>query len=227
VKAFIYVRVSTALQAKEGISMDAQEAKARAWAEANGYEVAAVFTDAGISGKRMKNRPGLQAALAAATSNRGSALISYSLSRIARSLPDALHISERLEKAGADLVSLTERIDTSSASGKMIFRILAVLAEFERDITSERIKETAKHKKSRGERFGQLPFGKRLELGRLIDDPQELALLEQMRQLKESGWSWQRIADHFNEQGILTKKGRRWSWANCRKIDLAAKRSAA
>jgi len=136
-KAVGYIRVSTAGQANEGVSLDAQGARIRAWCEANGYALTRILSDAGVSGKRADKRARLQAALSDACKLRG-ALVVYSLSRLARSTKDAIGIAERLDKAGADLVSLTERIDTTTAAGKMVFRMRAVLAEFERDLVSER-----------------------------------------------------------------------------------------
>jgi site-specific DNA recombinase len=65
-------------------------------------------------------------------------LVVYSLSRLTRSTTDILHVSELMEQRGVDLVSLTEKIDTISAAGKMVFRMLSVLNEFERDLVSER-----------------------------------------------------------------------------------------
>ena len=132
-----YVRVSAEGQASEGVSLDPQKARIEAWAAANGMQLAAVHVDAGISGAKTANRPALRAALAEAC-RRKAALVVYSLSRMARSTTDAIEIAACLEKAGADLVSLSEQIDTTSAAGKMIFRMLAVLAEFERDLISER-----------------------------------------------------------------------------------------
>jgi DNA invertase Pin-like site-specific DNA recombinase len=127
-RAIGYVRVSTAEQATEGVSLDAQRARIAAWARANDAELVDVFTDAGLSGGRADNRPGLQAALDRACSGQ-AALVVYSLSRLARSTRDAITISERLDTAGADLVSLSEKIDTTTAAGKMVFRMLAVLAD--------------------------------------------------------------------------------------------------
>src|SRR5438445_303625 len=135
--AIAYCRVSTELQAHEGVSLEVQQTRIRGWCEVNGYTLAGVHIDAGLSGSRADNRPALQAALGEACRTK-AALVVYSLSRLARSTKDAIAISERLAKSGADLVSLSERIDTTSASGKMIFRMLAVLAEFERDQISER-----------------------------------------------------------------------------------------
>ena len=153
-KAIGYIRVSTDGQATDGVSLEAQEAKIRAWGDLNGYEIVSIHVDAGLSGKRADNRPALQEALSRCA--KGSALVVYSLSRLARSTKDTLEIADRLAGTGADLVSLSERIDTTTASGKMVFRMLAVLAEFERDQVSERTRFAMAHKKGNGERVGSV-----------------------------------------------------------------------
>jgi site-specific DNA recombinase len=211
--ASIYLRVSTAGQAAEGVSLEAQEVRARSWAEANGYTVAGLHCDAGISGKRTENRPGLQTALAEVCRTRG-ALIVYSLSRLARSTKDAISIAERLEKAGADLVSLSEKIDTTSAAGKMLFRMLAVLAEFERDLISERTKGALAHMASQGRRVGEIPYGRRLADDglHLLEDPAELGILRMIRNLKKQGSTWAQVAEEMNRRSVVTKKGRPWTW---------------
>jgi len=110
-KAIGYLRVSTAGQATDGVSLDAQRERIEAWAKAHDFELLGIQRDAGISGGKASNRPGLQKALDLACKER-AALVVYSLSRLARSTRDALEISARLDKAGADLVSLSESIDT-------------------------------------------------------------------------------------------------------------------
>ena len=110
-QAIGYIRVSTEKQANEGVSLEAQEAKIVTWCKANGYELVKVYVDAGISGKRMDTRKELLAALASL--KKGMALVSYSLSRLARSTKDALAIGEAVAKKKADMVSLTEQIDLS------------------------------------------------------------------------------------------------------------------
>lgn len=218
--AIIYTRVSTAGQVEEGVSMEAQRARAVAWAQANGYQVAGSFSDAGISGKRTGNRPGLQSALTTVCGVRRNVLVVYSLSRLARSTKDAIAIAERLEKAGADLVSLTERIDTTTAAGKMMFRMLAVLAEFERDLVSERTKAALAHKSAKGERVGTVPFGFRLadDGVKLLADRGEQRTRSDLRSLRASGMSWRAVAENLNSRGILTKTGRLWTWQTARKI---------
>ncbi len=185
----------------------------------NSYEVAGVFIDAGISGSKTTNRPQLRAALDSVCHDSG-ALVVYSLSRLARSTKDALLISERLSKAGADLVSLSESIDTTTAAGKMVFRMLAVLAEFERDLISERTSAALAHKKSKGERVGQVPFGYDLAGDRvsLVRNRREQAVLGKLRRMRRAGWTWKRIAGELNARGIRTKSGKRWTLFNARKI---------
>lgn len=206
--AVVYVRVSTERQAQEGVSMEAQEAKCRAWCDALGYRIAGTFTDAGISGKRMDTRPGLLAALDNACREK-AALVVYSLSRLARSTRDALAISERLDKAGADLVSLTEKIDTTTAAGKMVFRMLAVLSEFERDLVSERTKAALSHKRSTGHKTGgEVPFGYTVtEDGRLIADEDEQEALSLIRELRGKGYTLRAICAELKRKGIHTKTG--------------------
>jgi DNA invertase Pin-like site-specific DNA recombinase len=202
-----YVRVSTERQASEGVSLEAQEARIRAWATAQGLELAAVHVDAGLSGGKAANRPGLQAALADACKRRAP-LVVYSLSRMARSTRDALTISERLDKAGADLVSLSESIDTTSAAGKMVFRMLAVLAEFERDLVSERTTSALAFKRRQGERIsGKIPYGYRLEAGRLVAVEEEQTAIRLMMKLRTDGLSLRAIAEEMERREIRRQNG--------------------
>ena len=205
-----YLRVSTAGQAVEGVSLEAQRERIAAWCAAQGASLAAadIHVDAGLSGKRADNRPALQAALDSVC-RVGGVLVVYSLSRLARSTRDTLAIAERLERSGADLVSLSESLDTTSAAGKMVFRLLAVLSEFERDLISEGTRLAGAHKRSRGERWGQVPYGRSLAAdGRsLVADAREAAALVTIRQLRAEGRSLRAIAGELTGRGIPTKNG--------------------
>jgi len=203
-----YVRVSTEDQASEGVSLDAQKARVAAWCLANDYQLTTVLVDAGLSGGRADNRPGLQSAIDQACKTK-SALIVYSLSRLARSTKDTIAIGEKLDKAGADLVSLSEKIDTTSAAGKMIFRMLAVMSEFEKDQISERTKMAMNHKKSCMERVGTIPFGFDLSGDgiALFENENEQATIKVIHELRARGLSLRDIAMELSEKNYLTKKG--------------------
>ena len=212
-EAVVYVRVSTAEQANEGVSLAAQTAKARAWCELNGVTIAATHTDAGLSGKRADNRPALQQALADVVSRRG-VLVVYSLSRLSRSTRDAITISEQLAKAGADLASLTEAIDTSTASGRAFFTIMAAMAQLEREQLGERTRAAMQHKKSKLERVGAVPFGFDLDDDgvHLTPNTQEQEIIGLIHQLRSEGYSLRAIADELTRRDIATKEGKRTSW---------------
>jgi site-specific DNA recombinase len=221
-EVIIYARVSTLDQATEGVSLETQRTRAGAWALANGYEVGQAFCDAGISAKRTTNRPQLRKALEAVCGERGRVLVVYSLSRLARSTKDAIAIAEQLAKAGADLVSLTEKLDTTTAAGRMMFKMLAVLAEFERDLISERTKAALAHKASKKQRIGEIPFGKRLagDKSTLLDDRREQGVIAEIWRLRARGLSWEAIAGELNRRRMAPKKRGAWSWQTARKIGL-------
>lgn len=221
-KAVGYVRVSTADQVTDGVSLDAQQERIRAWCVGNGYELIGIEVDAGLSGGRADNRPGLQEAIRVSCKNR-AALVVYSLSRLARSTKDMLGIADRLEHSHADLVSLTEKIDTTSAAGKMLFRILSVLAEFERDLISERTTAAMSHLRGQNRRIsGQVPFGSVLGEDRstLIPVEREQRVIREMHELQHSGQSLNAIARHLNGRGIQSKTGTSWSAKTVRGVLL-------
>ncbi len=209
-----YIRVSTSDQATGGVSLDAQHNRIRAFAAARGPldREPMIYCDEGISGKRADNRPGLADALKAACVP-GGILVVYSLSRLARSVRDTLTIAERIDKAGADLVSLSESIDTTSATGKMFFRLMAVLAEFERDLLSERTKGALDHKRSQGERVGQVPYGMRLAADgvHLEPHPGEAEVLAKVVAWASCGRTVAAITRELNDREVRAKHGGRWS----------------
>jgi len=206
-KAIGYCRVSTEDQVRHGISLDAQKAKIKAWAEVNDADLFAVHVDEGISGHRTSNRPGLQAAVADACREK-AALVVLSLSRLARNTKEALELSERLDKYGADLVSLSEKIDTSSASGKMIFRLLSVLAEFERDLVAERTKSAMAYARKQMRCIGNIPFGYDEVDGMLIENEAEQNTLLLMNALRSNNLSFRKIGKELEDRGIRTKTGK-------------------
>jgi site-specific DNA recombinase len=207
-QAIGYIRVSTQGQADDGVSLEAQKAKIEAWCLANDYSLVDMFVDAGISGKAMQNREGLQAALDVV--GKDVALVAYSMSRLSRSTKDMLVIADMLERRGADLVSLTEKIDTTSAAGKMVFKMLAVLNEFERDLVSERTKAALAHKKANGEKYASVPFGFKEIEGRLVEVEQEARVVAEILSMREQGHTLRAIAEEMNTRGIEGKRGGKW-----------------
>jgi site-specific DNA recombinase len=163
--------------------------------------------------------------MSASAGRRSSSIQPFS--SVARSTRDALTIAERLEKAGADLVSLSESIDTTSAAGKMVFRMLAVLAEFERDLISERTLSAMDHLRRQGRKVsGNVPFGfDEAEGGRLVPNEREQVVLSRIRSLRDAGASLRAIAAALAEAGTPTKSGLlTWTPATIRGVLLREER---
>lgn len=209
-KAVIYCRVSTNQQAQEGVSLEAQEAKTKAWCILHDYDVKNIYIE-NLSGKRADNRPELQAALN--DCSKGDALVFYSLSRLARSTKDTLEIAEKLKKKECNLVSVSENIDTTSAAGEMIFTMLAAMAQFERQQISERTSMALQHKKSIGEVVGRVPFGFDVQVidGKkmLIENEHEQAALKFANELRNKGESLHKIAAALEQNGFKAR-GKQW-----------------
>ncbi len=150
-------------------------------------------------------------------SRRGDALVFYSLSRLARSTKEAIAIAERLDKAGANLVSLSEKIDTTTAAGKMVFRMLAVLAEFERDLVSERTTAALAVKRSNGQRISRhIPFGFDLEGDgtTLVENEAEQAVILEIRAMRQAGQTLKQIAAALTDRKVPTKTGKSATWTH-------------
>lgn len=107
-------------------------------------------------------------------------------------------------------VSLSERIDTTTAAGKMVFRMLAVLNEFERDQISERTSAILQHKKSKLEAYSPTPYGYTRQGMILKPDPEEQQVITTIRRMRHKGRSLRRIAKFLNARRVPTKRGSRW-----------------
>lgn len=115
-----------------------------------------------ISGKNASNREILQQVLDFVRD--GDSLVITKLDRLARSVVDLGNIANTLSTKGVDLIVLEQDIDTSSASGKLMFHMIAAFAEFERDLINERCSEGREKAKEKGVKFGRKPSLKKTQV---------------------------------------------------------------
>ena len=139
-----YCRVSSDEQAAHGISIDAQHDILNGYAAMSQAPIE-IFEDAGFSGKNT-NRPALQRMLAVVRAGGVSSVVVWKLDRLSRSLRDTLAmIEDEFLPLGVSLVSVTESIDTSTPSGRMMLNLLASFAQLEREQDSDRVVMAHKH----------------------------------------------------------------------------------
>lgn len=213
IKAVAYCRVSTEEQAREGISLDNQQDKVRAYATVKDLELVEIITDAGISAKDLK-REGLQRVLSMLQSGEAQALIVFKLDRLTRSTKDLLTlVYDVLIPQNIALHSITETLDTTNANGRFFLTMLGAMATWEREIIIERTKEAMRHKKSVGEWCGRIPYGFKVNGKRLTENQDERILIRKAKRMRRSGKSIRAIAKELNVSIGLAHK---LTTANCK-----------
>lgn len=211
--AIAYIRVSTSRQAQEGMSLDAQRSRIEDWCRLNGHSLEVVYADEGVSGKRADNRPELQRALAHVC-RTGGVFVVYSLSRAGRSLDDLREISRRIDRAGAQFVSLTENIDTTSAVGRLVFTMIGAFAEFERELIAERVRGAMAYGRTQNKRQSRfVPMGWKMsgDGKSLVEDDAEQAVVRRVVSHAGSGLGAKAIYSRLVADGIVGRNGRPWS----------------
>lgn len=148
-RAAIYARVSTSEQ-----SVDPQLMALRAHAAARSFEVTEEYADQGESGST-RQRPALGRLQRAARRRHFDVLLTVRLDRLARSVRHLTELAAELEALGIDLVVLDQSIDTTTPSGKLLFHVLAAVAEFELDLIRERTRAGVAAARRRGKRIGR------------------------------------------------------------------------
>jgi DNA invertase Pin-like site-specific DNA recombinase len=189
-----------------------------------GFDVLATYEDRAISGKNITEREGFQAALAKVLTMRDDGiLVVYNMSRMARSTIDAINICNRLHKAHCDLAMITEQVDTSTPMGRYVFKMMAALAEFNREATSEETSLRLRHMQKNGIKVSRLPpygwhedpFNKK----RLIPDSHEQGILDLILKLNtRDGLNAWDIQKELNRRNLKTRTGGEWGHSTIYKI---------
>jgi len=203
-----YARVSTEQQADHGVSLEAQREKITAYAKLYDLELIDLIIDAGASAKTL-NRPGLQQAFALLTSGKAEALLVTKLDRLTRSVKDLGNLIDWYFTRYA-LMSVSDQIDTSTASGRLVLNILASISQWERETIGERTKEALQHKKHQRQRISRhVPYGARLATDgiTLEANPSEQTVITAAKAYAAAGLSLRQIAQRLATDGHLSRTG--------------------
>jgi DNA invertase Pin-like site-specific DNA recombinase len=211
--AYCYARVSTQMQAEDGMSLGAQEKQLIAAAEAAGYD-AVILREEGRSGKNIQGRPMLTKALADLDSGKAQALYVTRLDRLARSTRDFLSIVDRSHKHEWRLALLDLGLDTATYQGRFVVTVMAAMAEMERGMISLRQKDVHQDRRDRGKVWGVDIGPKSI----VAEDIKQRIILE-----KNSGKSYHAIARDLNKDEIPTSlSGKQWYASTIRHLFLKA-----
>jgi len=213
-QAIAYLRVSTEEQAEHGVSLDAQEAKVRAYCALHDLALANILVDAGVSaGKSLGTRPGGSEVLDAVRAGTVDCVVAIKLDRLFRNAGDCLTTVEAWEKKSVALHLVDmggSSVDTSTAMGKFMLTVMAGVAEMERNLTRERTRTALQHKRSRRERTGAIPYGWQLDTDgvHLVPVDAEQAVITEARKLRNAGLSLRAVARELAQRGLTSRKGK-------------------
>lgn len=212
-----YIRVSTEVQAEEGVSLAAQREKLQAYAIAADLELVAIHEDAGVSAKTLA-RPGLQAALADLREGRADGVLVAKLDRLTRSVRDLGALLDGYFATRFALLSIADSFDTRSAAGRMVLNIMTSVAQWEREAIGERTADALRHLKTQGVRLGGEALGWRRTPAKDGDgrhlwvvDLEEQSTAVRVRELRATGLSLRAICQRLAVEGRKTKRGGTWA----------------
>jgi putative DNA-invertase from lambdoid prophage Rac len=218
-RVFGYARVSTDKQSSEGVSLDEQEKRITARCAENGWQLQTIFVDAGVSGSvPLGKRP--QGARLLAALRPGDVIVSSRMDRCFRSAFDALSTIEgfKRRKIGLWLLDLGGDVSGNGIS-ELIVTVLAAVAQFERTLISERIRDAKRHlRRANKHQGGKRPFGfqygEATGAGRardLVPDAEEQAAIAEIAALRAAGKSLEGIKDAMRERGHAICKKTVWN----------------
>lgn len=211
--AGIYVRIST--DRPEETSTSTQEQRCREYATSRGWHIAEVYIDRGRSAfKTNGKRPALDRLMADVESGIIDVVVVWKLDRWSRSAADWYRLWDRLTRAGCEWASVTDSFDTTTAMGEAMVGVAVVFARLESAIKSERITEWHHHRSATGAPpNGPTVFGyRKAKDGRLIVVPSEAKLIvAAARRMLDEGATVRSVVRSWNEQGILTRRGKPWA----------------
>jgi len=169
----IYARVST----NNGQDPELQLRELREYCHRRNWQIGQEYVDVGISGAKEK-RPELDKLMADAHRRRFDAVVVWRFDRFARSVSHLLRALEGFRSQGIEFISLSEQVDTSTPTGKMVFTVLGAVAELERSLIAERVRAGLRNARAKGRKLGR---------------PRKISSADVVVRLRNEGASWRAI----------------------------------
>jgi len=171
-RAAVYYRVST-----DGQTTENQRLAVENYCRIQDWKVVKTYEDVGISGAQDR-RPGLDALKTNVAKGKFDVVVVWKFDRLARSTAHLLETLALLKRYEVDFVSVTEAVDTSTPTGKMVLTFLAAIGEFEKSLITERVFAGLARAKAEGKKLGRPRVG--MDIGKALE-------------LRQQGWSFARI----------------------------------
>ena len=219
----IYLRVSTEEQAQEGFSIRAQEQKLKDFARIKDWSIFKIYTDEGISGKNITERPAMNDLIADIQAGHVRNVLVFKIDRLTRNTADLIYLVDLFNEYDCAFNSLMESIDTQTASGRMFLKIIGIFAEFERENIIERTRLGVERKVREGYCLctGLASYGYTRSKGDKLQSiqPQEAEVVKDIFDMYvEQGLALHAIAKRLNLMQIPAKLGGQWTHTTIKNV---------
>lgn len=213
IRAYAYVRISTNKQL-DNTSIEQQFEAIEKYCKENNIILVKIYVEKPASGESFSNRPEFKKMFydVFQEENNIDSIIVFKQDRISRNSLDSQYIFNRLKKANKNLISIADNIDTNDHNSKLIYQILGIIAEIEKDLIAFRTSLGMQKTFENGDFNGGRVFGYNLINKKLVIDEEEARVVKYIFDCYSNKmWGYRKIASNLNMQGIKTKKDNHWS----------------
>ena len=209
-KVIGYVRVSSETQRRKNNSIPLQKKKIKEYCSLNDFDLIDVYEDDGVSGMSIDKRNGFKSMVEFMKENKIDGIVVWSLSRLGRKMKDVVEFMDFLKSNNIGFFSIKENLSNDDKIGSLIMNILSSINEFEVEVIRERIKDVKRNKKENGEVYGRMMYGFDNVNGMMIENKEEKRVIRRVKNFRSRGWSWRKISDRLNIEGIKSKEDKIW-----------------
>jgi|TARA_R110001632_G_scaffold143101_1_gene259069 site-specific DNA recombinase len=209
-KVIGYVRVSSETQRRKNNSIPLQKKKIKEYCSLNDFDLIDVYEDDGVSGMSIDKRNGFKSMVEFMKENKIDGIVVWSLSRLGRKMKDIVEFMDFLKSNNIGFFSVKENLSNDDKIGSLIMNILSSINEFEVEVIRERIKDVKRNKKENGEVYGRMMYGFDNVNGMMIENKEEKRVIRRVKNFRSRGWSWRKISDRLNGDGVKSKEDKIW-----------------
>ena len=209
-KVIGYVRVSSETQKRKNNSIPLQKKKIKEYCSLNDFDLIDVYEDDGVSGMSIDKRNGFKSMVEFMKENKIDGIVVWSLSRLGRKMKDVVEFMDFLKSNNIGFFSIKENLSNDDKIGSLIMNILSSINEFEVEVIRERIKDVKRNKKENGEVYGRMMYGFDNVMGKMVENKEEKRIIRRVKNFRSRGWSWRKISNRLNDEGIKSKENKIW-----------------